>query len=171
MGVGLTFHALVGSSVRSRIPVFQTLSQHAPPRFMQASQIWRSQYSKLSAAGGASSFGIWMILAIPPSTASLITGRGSKKSVDETARVGRSCQDRSRSSRYSPERTSVFTWGSFSPAPLARGKAHPKGDRRKPHPPPGLYQLDTLNSAFRLLVACYLAIKGSGKFDRLRVSG
>ena len=32
-------------------------------------------------------------------------------------------------------------------------------------------QLDTLNSAFRLLVACYLAIKGSAKSDRLRVRG
>ena len=31
------------------------------------------------------------------------------------------------------------------------------------------YQLDTLNSAFRLLAACYLAIRGSAKSDRLRV--
>ena len=34
---------------------------------------------------------------------------------------------------------------------------------------PGIYQLDTLDSAFRLLVACHLAIRGSAKSDRLRV--
>ena len=37
--------------------------------------------------------------------------------------------------------------------------------------PPVGYQKDTLNSAFRLLAACCLAIRGFAKSDRLRVRG
>ena len=47
---------------------------------------------------------------------------------------------------------------------------HGVGDRFRPAAP-GPYQLDTLDSAFRLLVACCLAVKDSAKSSRLRVRG